>query len=490
MVLDSKDSFLLNLSYSNIPIKALLDSGATHCFLVSSLVSDHRFPVRTLPQPLHLRLFDGSFSADPIVYEVTLPIRFDHSHTIPITFLVTPLDPDITAVLGISWLRQLNPLIDWASSRIHFRTPVLSSPPPATAPSVFPAPATATTSASPASPGPASLPQPSVPSTPVATIATPASRATPALHDPPAPSTSSATPAPSASSAPSSSSQGTRPVSISFVNAAAFRMHTRRGEQSGVLQIKPSDPQAFLRGTKVSLSAATPTSEPLNTQELKSLHNQIPSEYHDFLDVFSKSKADKLPDHNLAYDHHINLKDGKQPPFGPIYNLSEVESAALREFLQENLACNFIRPSQSACGAPVLFVKKKDGSLRLCVDWRGLNTITKKDRYPLPLIPNLLDQLRGSRVFTKIDLRGAYNLVRIALGDEWKTAFRTRYGSFDFLMMHFGLTNAPATFQCLMNTIFTDCLDTFIVIYLDDILIFSKNPEEHREHVREVLTCL
>jgi len=120
MVSDSKDSFLLNLSYSNIPIKALLDSGVTHCFLDSSLVSDHRFPVRTLPQPLHLCLFDGSFSADPIVYEVTLPICFDHTHTIPITFLVTPLDPDITAVLGISWLRQLNLLIDWASSHIHF----------------------------------------------------------------------------------------------------------------------------------------------------------------------------------------------------------------------------------------------------------------------------------------------------------------------------------------------------------------------------------
>jgi len=226
MVSDSKDSFLLNLSYSNIPIKALLDSGATHCFLDSSLVSDHRFPVRTLPQPLRLRLFDGSFSADPIVYEVTLPIRFDHIHTIPITFLVTPLDPDITAVLGISWLRQLNPLIDWASSHIHFRTPVLSSPPPAAAPSVFLALAMATTSASPASPGPASLPQLSVSLTPIATTATPASRAVLASHDPPAPSASLATPAPLASSAPLSSSQGTCPVSISFVNAAVFWMHT------------------------------------------------------------------------------------------------------------------------------------------------------------------------------------------------------------------------------------------------------------------------
>ena len=119
-----------------------------------------------------------------------------------------------------------------------------------------------------------------------------------------------------------------------------------------------------------------------------------------------------------------------------------------------------------------------------------MNSITHKDRYPLPLIPNLLDQLRDLKVFTKIDLRGAYNLVRIAPGDEWKTAFRTRYGLFDFMVMHFGLTNAPATFQRFMNTIFADLLDRFVVVYLDDILIFSKDPAEHKANVREVLSCL
>jgi len=137
MVSNSSNLFLLNLSYSNIPIKALLDSGMTHCFLNSSLVSDHQLPVQTLPQPLCLCLFDRSFATNPIVYEVTLPIHFNHSHTIPITFLVTPLDPDISAVLGISWLHQLNLLIDWASSHIHFQTPDLSSPSPAALPSIF-----------------------------------------------------------------------------------------------------------------------------------------------------------------------------------------------------------------------------------------------------------------------------------------------------------------------------------------------------------------
>jgi len=252
---------------------------------------------------------------------------------------------------------------------------------------------------------------------------------------------------------------------------------------SGILHVKPSDPDS-----DAALRSAT--ADELPPDEIDTLCSQIPSEYHDYLDVFSKSKADKLPDFNPMFDHHIELEEGTHPPFGPIYNTSEVEAEALRDFLKENLDRGFIRQSQSSCGAPVLFVKKKDGSLRLCVNWRGLNTITKKDRYPLPLIPNLLDRLRNSNVFTKIDLRGAYNLVRIAPGDEWKTAFRTRYGSFDFLVMHFGLTNAPATFQRFMNTVFADVLDKYVVVYLDDILIFSKNPEEHQENVRDVLARL
>jgi hypothetical protein len=150
----------------------------------------------------------------------------------------------------------------------------------------------------------------------------------------------------------------------------------------------------------------------------------------------------------------------------------------------------FIRPSKSSHGAPVLFVKKKDGSLRLCVDFRGLNKISKKDRYPLPLITDLLNAPRKARLYTKIDLRHAYHLVRIAEGDEWKTAFRTRYGSFEWLVMPFGLTNAPVAFQRFMNDIFGDLLDVCVIVYLDDILIYSDDPKQHTEHVREVLRRL
>jgi Reverse transcriptase (RNA-dependent DNA polymerase) len=150
----------------------------------------------------------------------------------------------------------------------------------------------------------------------------------------------------------------------------------------------------------------------------------------------------------------------------------------------------YIRPTRSLHGAPILFIKKKDGSLRLCVDFRALNNVTKKDQYPLPLISDLLDVPRKARLYTKIDLRHAYHLVRVSEGDEWKTAFRTRYGSFEWQVMPFGLTNGPAVFQCFMNVIFGDMLDVCVVVYIDDILISSDNPSQHREHVREVLRRL
>ena len=137
-----------------------------------------------------------------------------------------------------------------------------------------------------------------------------------------------------------------------------------------------------------------------------------------------------------------------------------------------------------------MFAKKKDRSLRMCVDYQGLNRITRKNKYPIPLILNLIDQLKSANIYTKFDLCTGLNNVRITSGHEWKTAFRTRYGSFEYLVMPFGLTNAPATFQHFMNDIFQDMADLFVIVYLDDILIFSKNKEEHRKHVRMVLECL
>jgi len=180
------------------------------------------------------------------------------------------------------------------------------------------------------------------------------------------------------------------------------------------------------------------------------------------------------------------------PPTLPsrLYSLSPVELETLRGFINENLRFGFIRPTSSSHAAPVLFVKKKVGSLQLCADYRGLNKISKKDQYPLPLISDLLNSLSQAKVYTKIDLQHAYHLVRIAKGDEWKTAFRTRYGSYEWQVMPFGLTNAPAAFQRFVNSVFANMLNVCIVVYLDIILVYSDNMEDHTEHVREVLQRL
>ena len=143
----------------------------------------------------------------------------------------------------------------------------------------------------------------------------------------------------------------------------------------------------------------------------------------------------------------------------------------------------FIQPSKSPFGAPILFVKKKDGTMRMCVDYRALNDITIKNSYPLPRVDELFDQLQGAQYFSKIDLRSGYHQIRIEPEDVPKTAFRTRYGHFEFLVLPFGLTNAPATFMHLMQQTFRAQLDSFVIVFLDDILIYSRTLEEHERHV-------
>jgi hypothetical protein len=377
----------LSLGPQKLNTIALLDSGASACFLDENFASRHKIRLVQKSKPIHVEVIDGRPLLSGSVTHETEPIEVafkDHSSRIIFNIIKTPSSP---VILGLSWLEQHNPSIDWKLRRMTF-------------------------------------------------------------------------PKEQSKSQPSRRPKVGKPL---FIGARAFVRSAKEGAPFVIY--------------------AAPTSAE------KSSTASIPELYKDFEDVFHKKNADMLPEHR-PYDCPIDLQEGAQPPFGPIYNLSQTELAELRKYIDENLAKNFIRHSKSPAGAPILFVKKKDGSLRMCVDYRGLNKVTKKNRYPLPLISGLLEQLGRAKIFTKIDLRGAYNLVRIKEGDEWKTTFRTRYGHFEYNVMPFGLTNAPAVFQHMMNDIFREHLDDFVVIYLDDILIFSKNEEEHEKHVRLVLEKL
>ena len=184
----------------------------------------------------------------------------------------------------------------------------------------------------------------------------------------------------------------------------------------------------------------------------------VPEEYHKFLPLFTKAVHNVLPLHCI-YDHSIPLKKGSQPPFRPLYSLSRNELIVVMEWLDKNLRRGWIQNSSSLAGALILFVKKTDGSLRLCINYRGLNEITIQDRYPLPQIYETLAQLSKARYFTKLDIKDTYYLVCMAEGEEWKTAFQMRYGLFESLVMPMGLTNAPGTFQKFINDIFRPFLD-------------------------------
>lgn len=218
-------------------------------------------------------------------------------------------------------------------------------------------------------------------------------------------------------------------------------------------------------------------------------NEKLPSQYMEGAQYFNKRQADILPPHRDC-DHKIELKPGTIPPYGPLYNMSPDELLVLREYLKEQLDKGFIRASSSPAAAPVLFAKKPGGGLRFCVDYRALNDITIKNRYPIPLLQETLQRLSKAKYFTKLDVIAAFNRIRIREGDEWMTAFNTRYGLFETLVMPFGLCNAPATFQSRINEVLRPYLDIFCTAYIDDVLIYSETLQEHRKQVNLIIKVL
>jgi len=315
-----------------------------HCFVDLQFAHKNSLTSYSI-SPIQLRLFDGT-SNYVITQAINLSVKFPASSDVtPMTFYLAPLDSECMIVLGHNWLTCYNLLIDWVLSSLTFRTPAPSLLVPLSTPSPVQSGNPDSGLSGQSTPGPA----PSV-DTPVCT-----------------------------------------PPHISLINTAAFVCACKlEGSTKYQLQLCPSD-----SAKACSSSASTPPDLDI-----------VPPEYRDYADVFSKVKASELPPHR-DYDLKINLEEGTSPPLGTLYSLSPVELSTLQTFIYENLNTGFIRPASSSHAAPVLFVKKKDGSLRLCVDFRGLNKITKKDRYPLPLISDLLDSPSCAKIYSKIDLRHA-----------------------------------------------------------------------------------
>ena len=225
----------------------------------------------------------------------------------------------------------------------------------------------------------------------------------------------------------------------------------------------------------------------VETKKEGTLMDEIPV-VKEFPDVFPDDIAGLPPVREVEFT--IDLIPGTEPISIPPYRMAPVELRELKAQLEELLSKGFIRPSISPWGALVLFVKKKDGSLRLCIDYRQMNRVTIRNQYPLPRIDELFDQLQGSRVYSKIDLNSGYHQLRVQKSDVPKTAFRTRYGHYEFLVIPFGLTNAPTAFMDLMNRVFQPYLDRFVIVFIDDILVYSGSSKEHSEHLRIVLQTL
>jgi hypothetical protein len=233
----------------------------------------------------------------------------------------------------------------------------------------------------------------------------------------------------------------------------------------------------------VTTSAAT-ASAPADTNDRSQLQQTLDK----YSDVFADLPSGLPPLRNVA--HTIPLEPGARPPAKRLYRLSPAELVEVKWQIKDLLAKGFIEPSTGPFGAPILFVTKKDGSLRMVIDYRALNKITVKNRYPLPRIEDLFDGLQGAKVFSSLDLQSGYHQVRIAAEDVPKTAFRTPIGCYQFLVLSFGLTNSPAVFSKAMNDIFKDYIGKFLAVYLDDVLIFSQTEAEHAQHLEIVLSLL
>jgi hypothetical protein len=282
--------------------------------------------------------------------------------------------------------------------------------------------------------------------------------------------------------------QDTCPALDSDLDSDIDNVAIEEGDRIFMTMVHLVDPQHFVRA--LSMVSGRLAEAFANNSKPKGFQDIVPTSFHAYADVFSETAFDSLPECH-KWDHAIELEREPSPVFRKVYPMTLTEQTEMDTFLEEALATGHIRQSKSPLGAPVFFTKKRDGKICFVQDYRALNAITRKNRYPLLLINDLIHRLKGPRYFTKLDVCWGYNNVRIREGNEWKAAFHTNRGLFEPLVMYFGLTNSLATFQTMMNDIFQDLITEGVVsVYLDNILIFTNSLEEHRRITCLVLGCM
>jgi len=412
-------------------VRALVDSGATGLFIDSGFVREQKLTTREISQPIPVRNVDGTYNENGAIREVVDLILRYRGHAERAPFAVTSLGSQ-KVILGYSWLRNHNPEIDWVKGEVKMSRCLQNC----------------------------------------------------------------ATCREEKRKRHRTSKKGDH-TSEDKMEDTVERATVDSTEQEEINFAEGDRLFATVIRPVEHIRASTTTSQRLAEAHAKlsqtpgwGFREIVPEHLHKFEDIFNKDAFDTLPEHK-RWDHAIELHPGSESKACKVYPVSPNEQSGLDAFIDENLASGRIRPSKSPMASPVFFIKKKDGSLRLIQDYRALNAMTIKNRYPLPLISELINKLRGARYFTKLDIRWGYNNVRIKKGDEWKAAFRTNRGLFEPLVMFFGLTNSPATFQSMMNDIFRDLIsDGVVCVYLDDILIFTSTIEEHRRITELVLERL
>ena len=441
-------------------VRALVDCGATGLFIDREYVSSNRIPTKKLSRPIPVFNVDGTANENGSISEVVdLVLRYEN-HSERALFSVTGLGKQ-NLILGHTWLYDHNPEVNWRTGKVKMSR---CSPRCCTGCRDIARLERQTAKRETASVN-------ACRTGPFPVTAEDEEHSTSDLSE--EDSTSDPSEEGFTSNLPFDLEDGDRVWATGLLSGAEY------------IQAVSSHSQRLAEGFSRN-SRPHPT---LPTGGIGS-KGSMPDYVNMFTQVFSEADFAKQPNRK-PWDHAIELVPGAEAKGCKVYPLSVTEQGELDRFLTENLESGRIRQSKSPMAAPVFFVKKKDGSLRLVQDYRKLNDMTIKNKYPLPLISELVNQLRGAKYFTKLDVRWGFNNVRIKEGDEWKAAFRTNRGLYEPLVMFFGLTNSPATFQTMMNDIFADMIsEGVVVVYLDDILIFTKDLDEHRKITRRVLQRL